>query len=350
MVRFTTKKIEALTLGESLKKIREERRLSLNEISKATQIQIKYLECLEQGNFKKLPADVYVRGFLRSYAIFMGMDEKSLIKQYEREKGIQKNIKKYEDDTQPKDPIKISNFVITPKVMSAVGIFGLVFLGFFYLYREVNQFISTPQLVLLKPSDGATIEGKNVQIVGIAEKDSLVYVNDQAVLVNEKGEFSEPISLKSGINNIEVKVRNKFEKETVKSLLINSVQAEQEFSLDNIGQDAAGQSEKRVVMEVSVTAPTWLSIEADGNLVYSGTLAADETKKIEASEKILLSSAKGNQTLIKLNGTELGPLDSEALPVKDAEFDVNGRVEKIAPAVTQTEEETAKDSEKKKKK
>ena len=47
MVRFTTKKIDSLTLGERMKKIRDERRLSLAEISKSTKIQIKYLEYIE---------------------------------------------------------------------------------------------------------------------------------------------------------------------------------------------------------------------------------------------------------------------------------------------------------------
>ncbi|NTU50686.1 MAG: hypothetical protein HGA87_07440, partial [Desulfobulbaceae bacterium] len=88
MVRFTTKKIDSLTFGERMKKLRDERRLSLSEVSKATKIQVKYLEYLEDGVYLKLPADVYVKGVLRSYAIFMGLNELALIKQFEREKGI----------------------------------------------------------------------------------------------------------------------------------------------------------------------------------------------------------------------------------------------------------------------
>ena len=64
----------------------------------------------------KLPADVYVKGFIRSYAAFMGLDEAMLIRQYQREKGIHKNIKKIVDDDNSGKPIKFSSFIITTTV------------------------------------------------------------------------------------------------------------------------------------------------------------------------------------------------------------------------------------------
>ena len=69
---FTKKNIETLTLGEKLKKLRSERRISLGDVSRNTKIQIKYLEFIEEGAYDKLPADVYAKGFLKSYAEFLG--------------------------------------------------------------------------------------------------------------------------------------------------------------------------------------------------------------------------------------------------------------------------------------
>lgn len=331
MVQFTRKKIDSLTLGERMKKLRDERRLSLGEISKATKIQTKYLQCFEEGEYLKLPADVYVKGFLRSYAVYMGISEGNLIKQFEREKGIHKNIKKIVDDDKAKKPINFSVFVVTPKMIVVSLIILVTFSSFLYLYFQVNNFVSTPRLVIIKPSDGTIIDGSVTHVVGVAEKDALVAINDQPVLVNEKGEFSEDVGLKDGLNVISVRARNKFNKETTQavSVVANFQLPEQQQSQEDT-QNQEGNIEQQsavVTVEVYVSPnSTWLSVEADGNLVYSGVLLPGSVQKFDAREKISISSGKGNETFVKINGKDLGQLTSTSAPAKDIVFDVNGRV------------------------
>jgi cytoskeletal protein RodZ len=330
MVQFTRKKIDSLTLGERMKKLRDERRLSLGEISKGTKIQTKYLQYFEESEYMKLPADVYVKGFLRSYGLYMGISEISLIKQFEREKGIHKNIKKIVDEDKIKKPINFSIFVITPK-MIIVGIILLaVFSSFIYLYLQVNNFISTPRLIIVKPTDSLVVEGSSTRVVGMAEKNALVTINDQPVLVNEKGEFSEDIGLKEGVNVIAIKARNKFNKEATQAVSVNAVfpalQGQQQSSSSQQNPEQ-GQQASLVSAEVSVSPnSTWLSVEADGNLVYSGVLLPESVQKFDAREKISISSGKGKETFVKINGKDLGQLSATSAPAKDIVFDVNGRV------------------------
>ena len=85
---FIKKSVGTLTLGEKLKKLRSERRMSLSEASRFTRIQIKYLEYLEDGLYDKLPANVYVKGFLKSYAECLGVDENNLLRMYDKESEI----------------------------------------------------------------------------------------------------------------------------------------------------------------------------------------------------------------------------------------------------------------------
>lgn len=331
MVRFTTKKIDSLTLGERMKKIRNERRLSLAEISKSTKIQVKYLEYLEEGDYMKLPADVYVKGFIRSYAIFMGLDESSLIKQYQREKGIHKNIKKISDNDNNSKPIKFSSFIITPKIIVFSTIVLIVLASFLYLYKEVNSFISEPRLVIIKPSDGAVIDGNMTHVTGIAEKDSLVFINDQPVLVSENGEFGEDVGLKSGINAITVKARNKFDKEAVQTISINanfqdsSQQAAEQFPEQNISEQS--QETNPVSAEIFVSPdPTWLSVEADGNLVYRGVLLPQSIQNFNAKNMISISSGKGNQTFVKINGKDMGALSDSPGVVREMKYNSSGKI------------------------
>jgi cytoskeleton protein RodZ len=318
---FRRKKIETLTLGEKMKKIRGERRLSINEISRSTRIQGKYLEYLENGEYEKLPADVYVKGFLKTYAVYVGVNESSLIKLYEREHGIQKNIKKIDDQDKMIEPVKLSKLVITPKIIIASLVVILVLLGFFYIYKEVNTFIAEPKLIITWPADGEVIEANKVDVKGFTERDSQLFINDQPVLINDDGEFNESVGLQAGLNTILIKSKNKFGKESTRSV---SIQANiQEAPSEGIKPEETNvaDSEKKIEMEVTVRPdPTWLSVEADGSVVFSGTLLPSAVQKFQAKEKISITSGKGNGTFIKVNGKDIGVLSNNPGIVRDVIF------------------------------
>lgn len=319
--------------------------MGIAEISKRTRIREKYLENLEESEYSKLPADVYVKGFLRSYAAFMGLDAKSLVRQYEREKGIQKSIKKIVDVVEERKPINFSSVVITPKMIAMVLIVILSITSFAYLYIEVNDFISQPRLVIMKPNDGSNVDGNSVHVSGVAEKDALVFINDQPVMVNENGEFSEDVGLKSGINVINVKARNKFDKETSQSVSINANLGELLPSEvgDLPGEDGKKEQENegRIYAEIFVNPnQTWLSIEADGNIVYSGTLLPQSVQTFEAENILSITSGKGNGTFVKINGKDLGVISDDPGVVRNVQYDANGKMEK---STEDAKQETADD-------
>ncbi|MCD5470021.1 helix-turn-helix domain-containing protein [Lactobacillus delbrueckii] len=72
-------------IGEQLRKAREAKGLSISDIEKATKIQSRYLEAIENNDFDKLPGDFYVRAFIRQYAQIVGLDGKELLSQYQGE-------------------------------------------------------------------------------------------------------------------------------------------------------------------------------------------------------------------------------------------------------------------------
>jgi cytoskeletal protein RodZ len=61
---------------------RKQRSMSIHEIAGVTRIPVRSLERLESGLFEQLPADVFVRGFLRSYARCVGLDAEDTIRRY----------------------------------------------------------------------------------------------------------------------------------------------------------------------------------------------------------------------------------------------------------------------------
>lgn len=216
---FVKKNVGTFTLGERLSKIRSERRISLGEISKSARIQSKYLEYLENGEYEKLPADVYVKGFLRSYAQYLGMDENYLIKSFEREKEIYNNIRKEDPQKKFFKPLKFSSLVITPKIIVATVVIFFVGLGFFYLYRELSMFVSSPRLVISEPQNNFVTEENIITVEGITEKDAKIFINDQQIVVDENGKFSENVVVQPGLNKITVKAVNRFDKNSEKVIV-----------------------------------------------------------------------------------------------------------------------------------
>jgi cytoskeletal protein RodZ len=70
------------TFGETLKRERELRKISLREVSEATKIGLRYLEALEGNRFDQLPGGLFNKGFIRAYAKFIGLDGEAMVNAY----------------------------------------------------------------------------------------------------------------------------------------------------------------------------------------------------------------------------------------------------------------------------
>ncbi len=68
-------------IGEALRSTRERRGLSIDEVARDTRISPRFLEALESEQFEELPAPVYVRGFIRSYAGYLKLEPQPLLDQ-----------------------------------------------------------------------------------------------------------------------------------------------------------------------------------------------------------------------------------------------------------------------------
>jgi len=75
---------EDISLGSLLRRSREERRIDLDEAASVTRIRRNNLEALENEEWSKLPSRVFVKGFLRSYAEFLGLDKEMVLDSYRK--------------------------------------------------------------------------------------------------------------------------------------------------------------------------------------------------------------------------------------------------------------------------
>jgi cytoskeleton protein RodZ len=70
------------TFGDNLKREREMRGVSLDEISAATRIATRFLQAIENEKWDQLPGGVFNRGFVRAVARYLGLDEENIVAEY----------------------------------------------------------------------------------------------------------------------------------------------------------------------------------------------------------------------------------------------------------------------------
>jgi cytoskeleton protein RodZ len=73
-----------LPIGEVLKRTRTRQQIDISKVEQETKIRTKYLRALENEEWEVLPGPAYAKGFLRTYAQFLGLDGDALVDEYRR--------------------------------------------------------------------------------------------------------------------------------------------------------------------------------------------------------------------------------------------------------------------------
>lgn len=76
------------TIGQELSRAREQKRMSVAEISRVTRIPVATLDALEADRFDDLPGEVFVRGFLKSYAQAVGLAPNAILARYTSSRSV----------------------------------------------------------------------------------------------------------------------------------------------------------------------------------------------------------------------------------------------------------------------
>src|SRR5262245_26275578 len=74
-----------MNVGETLKRARLKKQLTIEQLAQQTKINRHALEALEENDLDRLPADVYVRGFIRTYAREVDVDPEEVVADHVRE-------------------------------------------------------------------------------------------------------------------------------------------------------------------------------------------------------------------------------------------------------------------------
>ena len=128
--------------GDRLRREREMRGITLDEITESTKISRRHLEALEKEHFDQLPGGVFNKGFVRAYARFLGIDEDQAVADYSTASNEQPEpenkfpLEIHEEPNRELNPRR-SNFPLVFAVAALVGV--LVGYGFWIKSKPHNS-------------------------------------------------------------------------------------------------------------------------------------------------------------------------------------------------------------------
>lgn len=208
---FTPKKLAVEdTIGEKLRQARQNRRLDIGPIAKKLKIRAEYLLALENERFDKLPAGLYGKNFLKEYALFLGLKPKDLFKDLDDKTFGEEN-----DNPFSQKILKGRQLLIWPKIIKNILIVGAVLICFLYLIFYFKNVVAAPNLIITQPGKNILTQANSITIQGKTEAEAEVKINGQIVLNNNKGNFSQTINLKKGLNSITVSAKKKYSREQI---------------------------------------------------------------------------------------------------------------------------------------
>ena len=210
MNNFKLKKIGKLhNLADKLKKARLEKGLSLSDVQKKTNINIKYLDILERGEYEKLPGNIYVRSWLKIYGKLLGLPVLELLEDYKDQNFINKQLKKV---IKNKKKSKLKNELLKPKIIKMFIIVLIIFILLGYLAWEIKKIISPPYIEIINPNNNYITGESTIVIYGKTIPEVELMINNESVLLNKNGNFEKEINLMIGLNNLEISAKKKYSK------------------------------------------------------------------------------------------------------------------------------------------
>jgi len=282
--------------SDDLKKLREEKNITLNQIHNKTRIDKKYLEAIEEANFNIMPM-VYIRAFIKEYSNNIGQDPNEILSKFDLAlKGEDYDKKVIEEIAETKEEeIKKekNNELQTPEIPKAKTNSESPQKSIYYIITALLMMLAIVviyRVFLNDPLNNKTTEKPFVEIIK-SQGDS------------DKSEESVP---KIETDNQTNKTPNK---EIVK--LDNSKPTTSVGPATTNIENQILNKEKPLILNLSSTGQSWVKVIIDDKDVSEFIIENGFSKTFNANEKFYLHIGNSGALKISLNGKELDLRGSE---------------------------------------
>ncbi|HEX7346234.1 MAG TPA: RodZ domain-containing protein [Candidatus Limnocylindrales bacterium] len=197
-------------LPERLLAARERKGVDLYRAERDTKIRARYLAALERGDYRELPGAVYTKGFLRNYALYLGLDPDEVLLQWRRERGAPQEpapvIAVPRPIAAPRRGLTFSPSLIVFALLIAlvavfVGWLGLQLLRF---SKPPTIAVTSPAVAVLEVDEDATsylLEGTTIAGGSVTVKTADVEARANA---DSAGQWELKVDLRRGENQFRI--------------------------------------------------------------------------------------------------------------------------------------------------
>jgi cytoskeleton protein RodZ len=296
--------------GENLQREREMRGVTLEEISAATKISVRFLKAIEEENFGGLPGGVFTRSFIRTYARYLGLDEERVMAEFNLtgQPGADADMHRL---ALLKLPSQRSSSHTTLLVLLVAGIMlSAAYLLFRYSRRSLEVQAHPPSpaqhVSSATPSAGAppSSQGQAAGQAGTPATPTAGAPSNPtgtpATTPGAAGAPNAPGAPTSNANPASASGTPPAGSGTVASQPVAGETA-----------PPANQQTGKIsglMLQVAATESTWVGIEADGQTVLQRVLKTNEVRTLKARESFDVTTGNAQGIILTLNGETLKPL------------------------------------------
>ena len=303
------------SIGEFFRQVRETKGLTIDEVASKTRIRTDFVKALEDGNFAKLPDQVFARGFVRSYARSLGLDEDDAIHRFAQSAGA------YYDKQGERERLKVRQAEEERKrqanrkaVAIAIGIAILALI--FLLSREQSSLLvrrSSPDLPASVPKRTAPPIPES--------QDAPPSQQAEAVPPAPKTKPSESpvVSAKVGEgNNVEPVTSPASTAAAVPELaapIPSSLGSD--GPLGGISLEGSGATEGQLALDLEATELSWVVVQIDGGSPQEALLRPGEKARWKGQDQFILTLGNAGGVKAELNGKPQKPFGPSGKVARD---------------------------------
>ena len=289
------------SIGDFFKQVRETKGLTLDDVASKTRIHPDFLIALEAGNFTKLPDQVFAKGFVRSYARSLGLDEEDAMRRFEGSAGAfyekqaereQLRVKQAEDERRKKANRKVVLAGL------AVGLLGLVLL----MSREHGV---APAVRPVAESDASPLPR------------SVPYHKD-AVLKNDEPSKKDSVA-KEVLSTVQTVAVASAPAQAVPTPPVPQPSREEMVaSIPSRGDAVLGTPPAdSLVLGIEALELTWVVVQVDNGSPEEALLRPGERVQWKATDRFTLTLGNAGGVRVEMNGKEQGPFGSSGKVIRD---------------------------------
>ena len=295
--------------GERLRREREMRGVSLEEISDSTKIGTRSLKAIEDNEFDKLPGGIFNKGFVRAYSKFLGLDEDETVadfdaawKEYQVARG--QPIEPVIELEPAPEPPKTPWFAIASVIVLLAAIFGLGWL--FMLRSQRTRTGPASQLPAIAPAESSELQPVKTQ--GLA-------ASAETGTADPSASTSSASATKTGSQSSSALEESKGGADTKPATALPN-------SDSSVGNAVAVEASP-IQLKVVAHEDSWYSLSADGKDLGQGILGAQKSRNIRAQKEVHLKLGNAGGVEISFNGKPVN-LDGEPKQVRELTFTPDG--------------------------